>query len=90
MSLSEAAFMAAQKRPTRLVRTWISASQLAELLGVEPRRFLGVEKRAGVRDDGAGWYVVMEPEDEAMSQTSGTFPQLTKTGKKAGGKKKGC
>lgn len=46
----------------------ISVSQLSELLGVDPARFVAVQRRAHQ------WYVVIEPEQE-MSQTTGTFPQ---------------
>lgn len=55
-------------------RTPISESQLADLLGVEPGRLLGVE-RCGDREC-RRWVVVTEDEDENM-QNSGAFPQLS-------------
>ena len=58
----------------------ISVSQLAEMLGVDPARFIAVEKRPH------GWCVVTEGDE---MQNSGTFPALTKGGKKIGGGKKG-
>lgn len=67
-----------------VTRIAISHSQLAELLGVEPRDFLAVD-RATQRGPGiSDWTIVAEGDD---MQTSGTFPQLTTKGK--GGKKKG-
>ena len=61
-------------------RVSVSLSQFAELLGLEPGRFLGVEfdRRS------TALTLVMEPN---MTQTSGTFPQLAQGGKKIGGKK---
>lgn len=66
----------------------ISVSQFCELLALDPARFIAVERR---RRDSSTLTIVCEPE-EAMSQTSKTFPQLTegKGGKNSGGKKKGC
>lgn len=61
----------------------ISVSQLSELLGIDPARFLAVERRLHQ------WYVVTEPEDDM--QTTGTFPQAhdnTKRWPKKGGKKR--
>lgn len=65
----------------------VSHSQLAELLGYDHARFLAVERSN--RND-RGWVIVTEGEDDM--NTSGTFPQLTKGGKKVGGKKgkRGC
>ena len=65
----------------------VSRSQLCELLGIAPERFLGVQTNRG--RDRIG--ILLEPED-GMAQTSGSFPQLTKGGKKSGGKsgKRGC
>jgi len=72
----------------------ISVSQLAELLGVDPARFVAVEKRVDRTGDGSwrgGWYVVTEGDD---MQTSGTMPQLSdntsKRKPKGKGKGKGC
>lgn len=45
----------------------ISVSQLSELLGVDPARFVAVERRL------QQWYVVTEP--ETAMQTTGTFPE---------------
>lgn len=65
----------------------ISHSQLAELLGVEPKHFIAVQmvcSRAYT-----GWVVVTEGVE--MTQTTGTMPQLydnTKRGPKKGGKKR--
>lgn len=53
-------------------RTPISKSQLAELLGLEPGRFVAVEMRCD--KDYRGWVVVTEGED---MQNSGAFPQLS-------------
>ena len=66
----------------------ISVSQFCELLAIEPSRFIGIERR---RHDSTGLLIVLEGDDMA-GQTSGTLPQLAqgKSGKKAGGKKKGC
>jgi hypothetical protein len=62
----------------------ISVSQLSELLGVDPARFVAIERTS------TGWCVVTD--EGAEMQTRGTVPQLTtgKGGKKLGGKKKGC
>lgn len=74
----------------------ISHSQLCELLGVEPARFIDLEHAPCLREgerkgqpNSSGWVMVLEPED-AM-QTSQTMPQLNQGGKKirAGGKKGG-
>ena len=59
----------------------ISVSQLAELVGVDPARFVAIEKH------GSSWVVVTE-EDEM--QTSGTCPPLsdnTSKRKPKGGKR---
>lgn len=53
-----------------VIRTEISESQLADLLGVDPARFVAVEHRCD--KDYRGWVVVTEDE----MQTSGTMPQL--------------
>ncbi len=67
----------------------ISVSQFCELLALDPTRLIAVERRGRL---GATLTIVMEP--EADMNTSGTFPQLTKPGKKIGGKGgkkgKGC
>lgn len=65
-----------------VIKQAISHSQLAELLGVDPARFIAVEQP--MEKDASGWRIVLEPEDSM--QTSGTMPQLN-TGKKKGGKK---
>jgi len=46
---------------------------LAELLGMDPARFIAVE-RWGEKDR-KGWYVVTEGDE--VVQTSGTMPQLS-------------
>lgn len=51
-------------------RTPISVSQLSELLGVDPARFVAVERRCD--KDYRGWVVVTEDE----MQTTGTCPPL--------------
>jgi hypothetical protein len=66
--------------PIRVIE--ISASQFCELLGIEPSQFIGVQA------NGTKIGILVEGED--MAQTSGSFPQVTKGGKKSGGKKKGC
>ena len=53
-----------------MIRTPISVSQLAELVGVNPARFVAIE-RQGVHGH-PGWVIVTEDE----MQTIGTFPQL--------------
>lgn len=60
----------------------ISVSQLSELIGVDPKRFIAVEKRSST-----DLVIVLEPEE--MTQPIGTFPQLTqgKATKKKGGKR---
>lgn len=65
-------------------RLAISHSQLADLLGLEPAVFVAIER--ATRGGGPDWYVVTERND---MNTSGTFPQLTKGGKKICGKKGG-
>ena len=55
-----------------VVRTPISRSQLAELVGVDPESFVAIEWR-GDRT-GRGWFVVTE--GNAM-QTTGTCPPLS-------------
>lgn len=62
-------------------RSAISVSQLAELMGVDPARFIAIEKR------GREWCVVTEEDDV---QTSGTCPPLsdnTSKRKPKGGKR---
>ena len=64
------------------MRTPISRSQLAELFGMEPAQFVGIDRTL------AGWVVVSEGDDDM--QTTQTFPQLadnTKRGPKKGGKR---
>lgn len=73
-------------------RRWISVSQLAELLGIEPERFRAIERS---RSDSTGVTLVLEPD----MQTTGTNPPIhsnmsygkgggsAKTPKKSGGKK---
>ena len=51
-------------------RTPISVSQLAELLGVDPARFLAVERIL------SQWYIVTEPLGDEM-QTTGTCKPLS-------------
>ena len=53
-----------------VVRTPISVSQLSELLGLDPRCFVAVERRCD--RDFKGWCVVTDDE----MQTSGTFPEI--------------
>lgn len=69
-------------------RTPISVSQLSDLLGVEPGRFVAVERRCGRGEN--GWYVVTEGEE--MVQTTGTCPQIHDNTRrkptKKGGRKK--
>lgn len=60
-------------------RRAISVSQISELLGVDPARFIAVERLTSTM-----LQIVLEPE----MNTTGTFPQLTKPGKKIGGGKK--
>jgi hypothetical protein len=63
----------------------ISRSQFAELLGLSPERFRGVEYRGG-----SSLTLLIEPE-EPVSQPSGVFPALNQGGKKPKGKgKRGC
>jgi hypothetical protein len=64
--------------PIRVIE--ISASQFCDLLGIEPSQFIGVQA------NGTKIGILVEGED---TQTSGSFPQLTKGGKtkKGGGKK---
>jgi hypothetical protein len=66
-----------------VVRTPISKSQLAELFGLEPEQFVGIDRTL------QGWTVVSEGDD---MNTSGTFPQLNSGKKTKGGKKgkRGC
>lgn len=49
-------------------RREISVSQLAELLGIEPTRFLGLESdpcfKDAARRDSSRWWIVLEPEAE--------------------------
>ena len=52
-----------------VVRTPISVRELADAVGVEPERFVAIEKRP------EGWYVVTEPDDAV--QTTGTCPPLS-------------
>jgi hypothetical protein len=64
----------------------LSTSQFCELLALDPARFNTVE----VDRRQHRIVIVQEPE---MTQTTGTFPALTKGGKKIGGKrpgKRGC
>ena len=72
-------------------RREISVSQLAELLGIDPSRFLGLESDPCFKDaerrQSSRWWIVLEPE---MTQTSGTFPALAAGGKKVKGGKKKC
>jgi len=76
-----------------VIREHLSISQFAELIGVEPARFLGVE----VHRPQQRVTLVLEPEEQ-MAMTSGSIPQLAKGGVKIGGKypkgkgggKKGC
>jgi hypothetical protein len=68
-----------------VVRTPISASQLAELLGVPPERFIAVERRW--TPDYKGWVIVLEPEEQV--QTTGTCKPLSdNTSRKPKGKGK--
>jgi hypothetical protein len=74
------------------IRQPISVSQLAELLGVDPQRFISIEpepcRKTDVPRDPSRWWIVLEPEAE-MAQTTGTFPELTKRKPKGKGKR-GC
>ena len=77
-----------------VVREHLSISQFAELVGIVPARLTGLEMDKRV----SRVTLVLEPEENDMAQTSGTFPQLTKGGTKIGGKspkgkgggRKGC
>ena len=73
----------------------ISRSQLCELLGVDPAKFIDVEREPAKREDQRqgkqvlGWVIVME--EEPVTQTRGTNPPLYGGGKKKPkGGKKGC
>lgn len=66
-----------------LNRTPLSRSQLCELLGVEPARFVAIER---ARKAGSTGFVLVTESD---MNTSGTFPQLTTGGKRIGTKKGG-
>ena len=55
-----------------LNRQPISVSQLSELLGVDPKRFIAVQRVCS--REYSGWEVVTEGED---MQTSGTNPPLS-------------
>ena len=62
----------------------IGVSQLCELLGVDPTRFVGIEPDRGVRGaekrDSTKWWIVLEPEE---MQTTGTCSPLSdNTGKR--------
>jgi hypothetical protein len=70
-------------------RRVLSVSQFAELMGIDPARFILVENRVeepGTRKTQRAVVLVMEPE----MQTTGTCPPLSNnTGtKKKGGKKR--
>ena len=69
-------------------RETISLAVFADEMGIDPRRLLGVE----FNRRSTSVVLILEPED---MQTSNTFPQLNKGGKKIGGKtagggKRGC
>lgn len=55
-----------------VVRTPISRSQLADLVGVDPERFLGIQMRCD--REYTGWVVLTEGEP---MQTTGTCPTLS-------------
>lgn len=64
----------------------ISVSQFCGLLELDPKRFVAIERQGRA----STLTIVLEPEEQM--NTSGTFPQLTKGGKRVGtngGKKKG-
>jgi hypothetical protein len=58
----------------------ISRSQLCELLGVDPARFIDVAREPAKREDQRqgkqvlGWVIVME--EEPVAQTTGSIPPL--------------
>lgn len=64
----------------------LSCSQFGELLGIDPKAIAAVSLDPSTR--------TISVEEHDMSQTSGTFPQASKGGKKSGGGKgggkKGC
>jgi hypothetical protein len=64
--------------PIRVIE--ISASQFCDLLGIEPSQFIGVQAN--------GTKIGLLVEGAETVQTSGSFPQLSKGGKKGGSKKK--
>jgi hypothetical protein len=66
-----------------LERHRISVSQLSELLGVDPKRFVAVQRVCSREFN--GWEVVTEGGE---MNTSGTFPQLNQGGKTKKGKGK--
>jgi hypothetical protein len=75
-------------------RVAISRSQLCELLGVDPARFVDVERdnpnKGTAKRDPHCWWIVMEPEEQ-MAQTSGSIPPLYQgSGTKKKPKKKTC
>ena len=61
-----------------VLRTPISVSQISELLGIDPKDFVAMERAS------TGWCIVTE--GRAMN-TSGSFPQLNQGGKRIGTKK---
>lgn len=74
-------------------RIAVSVSHLCELVGVDPQRFVAIErdeqKREGAPADRNRLWLVLEPEEQ-MAQGSGVFPALNQGGKrkpKGGGKK---
>lgn len=64
-----------------VVRESISISVFCDEMGIDPKRFVGVE----VDRRSSTVTLVLEPDD--MAQTSGVIPQLNTGGKKIGGRK---
>lgn len=65
-----------------VVREHLSISQFADLVGIPPARFIGVD----VDRRSSRVTLVLEPEAD-MAQTSGQIPQLNTGGRTIGGKK---
>lgn len=77
--------MTASSAKAMPIERWLlSRSQFCELLGVDEKRYRGIEQLTGQIA------IVLEPE-ELMAQTTGSIPQIYQgKGSKKGGKKKGC
>ena len=75
----------------------VSTSQLCELIGVEPSRFVDIDRDHGKDRDTSRLWIVLEPAERATHmQTTGTNPPLhdntIRRGPKGKGKggRKGC